>query len=116
MVDYLSNILEKHQTITSVVTIDDYHLSTYANFEYVDFDTKEYEKISKKLKSNPQYKSPSGSVYYFDGEYLYRESNHWGVISSCFWQIQNLPKTRFNSIDALDVMELPFNSKKLMYI
>jgi hypothetical protein len=35
----------------------------------------------------PQFKSKSGSEYYFTTEGVYRTSNHWGRAANCRWRL-----------------------------
>ena len=36
---------------------------------------------------HPQFKSKSGSEYYFTDEGVYRTSNHWGRAANCRWRL-----------------------------
>lgn len=38
----------------------------------------------------PNYKSKSGSSYYFTETGVYRLSNHWGRAANCKWRLQNI--------------------------
>ena len=38
----------------------------------------------------PQFKSKSGSEYYFTDEGVYRTSNHWGRAANCRWRLVTL--------------------------
>ncbi|WP_430613286.1 hypothetical protein [Flavobacterium sp. JP2137] len=42
------------------------------------------EELQEKL---PNYKSASGSEYYFDQEGVYRYANHWGRAANCRWRL-----------------------------
>ncbi len=57
------------------VTFENFHLNTFAEFVACDFPER-----------NPDFISESGSRYWFEGDSVIRESNHWGVrIASCSW-------------------------------
>ena len=56
-----------------------FHKHTFCIFEEVDFT------IVQNLKAN--YKSKSGSLYYFTEEGVYRHSNHWGRAANCKWRL-----------------------------
>ena len=52
----------------------------------------------KTPNKKPDYISPSGSLYWYTGDYIYRFSNHWsngnkpygvGFISSCLWYLKS---------------------------
>lgn len=64
------------------VTFDDFHLSTFANFK----------KISRKEVPNREadFKSRSGSKYWYEADFVIRQSNHWGrTIASCNWLLES---------------------------
>lgn len=68
----------KHTFSKDDVTFEDFHLSTFAN----------YSKIKTKdvPSRTPDFKSNSGSKYWYEGDSVIRESNHWGrTIASCNW-------------------------------
>ena len=107
LINYLrifKNIL-KNQISSPVVP--DYFNYTEGVFEYVTderemtlnvpnvcesgfgytFDTRDISKdFIKKIKWN--YISDSGSKYLYTKEYLYRYSDHWGDVASCYWGLQ----------------------------
>lgn len=37
-------------------------------------------------------KAQSSSKYWDFGDYVVRKSNHWGIVGSCFWKLDGLPK------------------------
>ncbi|MBL7886780.1 MAG: hypothetical protein JNJ52_08530 [Flavobacterium sp.] len=41
---------------------------------------------------NPNYKSKSGSWYYFTEEGVFRLSNHWSRVANCRWRLQTNPQ------------------------
>jgi hypothetical protein len=56
-----------------------FHKYTFCIFKEVDVDT------IKDLKLN--YKSKSGSCYYFVENGVYRLSNHWSRVANCKWRL-----------------------------
>lgn len=49
----------------------------------------------KQPNRTPDFKSPksqSSSKYWDFGDYVVRKSNHWGIVGSCFWKLDGLPK------------------------
>ena len=64
------NIPEK-----AVVNRDTFFKNTYADWEMV----------KKHPDREPDYKSSSGSEYWYEKEGVYRRSNHWGNVASCWW-------------------------------
>ncbi len=67
---------------------NNFHKHTFCVFTEV---TK--EAISQ-LKSN--YKSKSGSLYFFTEEGVFRVSNHWGRAANCKWRLQSSDKKTVN--------------------
>ena len=60
------------------ISFDDFHIATFANFKKV--------RQGDLPKKEPDFVSKSGSRYWYDGDKVYRMSNHWGrVIASCNW-------------------------------
>jgi hypothetical protein len=55
--------------------------STYANFT-----------VCETPKRNPDYVSDSGSKYWYVENSVVRQSDHWGDVASCYWDI-NSPET-----------------------
>jgi hypothetical protein len=61
-----------------------FHNRTFCIFEEVDLE------VINPLK--PNFKSKSGSSYYFTEEGVYRLSNHWGRAANCKWRLISDPK------------------------
>lgn len=57
-------------------TKDNFFQKTYACF-----------KKCKKPNTKPDYKSESGSMYWYTDRGVYRLSCHWDGVSTCFWEI-----------------------------
>jgi hypothetical protein len=57
-----------------------FYRHTFCVFEEVPFTTIEEKKAD--------YKSKSGSSYYFTEEGVYRLSNHWGRAANCKWRLK----------------------------
>ncbi|MEC4005616.1 hypothetical protein OX283_013175 [Flavobacterium sp. SUN052] len=74
-----------------------FHKYTFCIYHEVDFDS------VKNLE--PNYKSKSGSSYYFVENGVYRLSNHWSRVANCRWRIVK------NNYVKLSAVEVP-NSKK----
>lgn len=55
---------------------------TIAEFNFLE--DKEYPRF---ILNDPDYISDSGSIYWFNDEGVYRLSNHWMQVGSCFWKI-----------------------------
>lgn len=70
--------------ITKKYNCKNFHKYTFCIFNEVHFDT------IKQLKHN--YKSKSGSWYYFTEEGVYRLSNHWSRVANCRWRLQANPQ------------------------
>ena len=58
-----------------------FHKYTFCVFKEVNVDA------IKDLKFN--YKSKSGSCYYFVENGVYRMSNHWSRVANCKWRLEN---------------------------
>jgi len=56
-----------------------FHKHTFCLWNEVSQVTFEIEK--------PQFKSKSGSDYFFTDEGVYRSSNHWGRVANCRWKL-----------------------------
>jgi len=72
----------KYTFNNDIVTFDDFHLSTFANFT----------KIKNKELPNrsADFISKSGSKYWYEVDSVIRESNHWGrTIASCNWLLNS---------------------------
>jgi hypothetical protein len=79
-----------------------FHKYTFCIFKEVDVDA------IKDLKLN--YKSKSGSCYYFVESGVYRLSNHWSRVANCKWRLVS------NSSVTLSAVEVPnSNRTKLGY-
>ncbi|WP_309640506.1 hypothetical protein [Flavobacterium sp.] len=59
-----------------------FHRHTFCVFQKVDLETIENKK--------PDYKSKSGSSYYFTDDGVYRLSNHWGRAANCKWRLAGM--------------------------
>lgn len=57
-----------------------FHKYTFCIFKQVGLNEVENQK--------PNYKSKSGSSYYFTETGVYRLSNHWGRAANCKWRLQ----------------------------
>lgn len=64
------NIPEK-----TVINRDTFFKNTYADWRMV----------KKHPDREPDYKSSSGSEYWYEKDGVYRRSNHWGNVASCWW-------------------------------
>lgn len=73
------------------------------------------EILTKKDRDTIGYYSDSGSIYWYSNQYIYRLSNHWGDVASCYWPLyQNnieievypnnlyLGKARWEDIEYID--------------
>ena len=58
---------------------NNFHKHTFCLWKEVSLADFEYQ--------NPQFKSKSGSEYYFTDEGVYRTSNHWGRAANCRWRL-----------------------------
>lgn len=56
-----------------------FHKHTFCIFKQVD--------RSNLIDKTPNYKSASGSTYYFTEEGVFRVSNHWGRAANCRWRL-----------------------------
>lgn len=79
--DPLSDRLRRTDTTlnNAVVTLKDFQYSTFGNFKSIEAD-----ELPNRL---PDYTSPdSGSEYWYEGEYIFRRSDHWSPnMGSCSW-------------------------------
>lgn len=57
-----------------------FHKHTFCIFKQVD--------SSCLTAMKPNYKSPSGSEYYFTEDGVFRISNHWGRAANCRWRLE----------------------------
>jgi hypothetical protein len=60
---------------------NNFHKHTYCVFHEAAFSEIENQK--------PNYKSKSGSSYYFTETGVYRLSNHWGRAANCKWRLES---------------------------
>lgn len=60
---------------------NNFHKHTFCIFQEVDFSSIEYLKLN--------FKSKSGSCYYFNERGVYRLSNHWSRVANCRWRLNN---------------------------
>lgn len=68
---------------------DNYFKNTYAQWKSVS---------EKELpKETPDYESASGSEYWYTDKGVYRRSNHWGKVASCYWYLNNEVKQTGNN-------------------
>jgi hypothetical protein len=77
--------------MATIYNRSNFHKHTFCLFQEVDLP------IIQDLKQN--YKSKSGSSYYFTDEGVFRLSNHWSRVANCRWRlIENtkLQKTNGN--------------------
>ena len=61
---------------------NNFHKHTFCLWKEVSLTDFELQK--------PQFKSKSGSEYYFTDEGVYRTSNHWGRAANCRWRLVTL--------------------------
>ena len=66
-----------------------FHKHTFCIFKEVDFET------IQNLK--PNYKSKSGSSYFFTDQGVYRLSNHWGRAANCKWRLEISSKSQITN-------------------
>ena len=76
------------------MSIKVYNKTNFHKHTFCLFTEAEASSIST-LKLN--YKSKSGSSYYFTIEGVYRLSNHWGRAANCKWRLISLPNLQTNS-------------------
>lgn len=67
-----------------------FHNHTFCIFTEVPLDTVSDNK--------PNYKSKSGSSYYFTETGVYRLSNHWGRAANCKWRLKNTHNSKNQQI------------------
>jgi hypothetical protein len=71
-----------HELSAQEITVSDKKINKDNFFE----ETIASFTLTEKPKREPDYKSDSGSKYWYEGDYLIRESDHWGQgIASCDW-------------------------------
>lgn len=62
----------------STIDKNNYQISTFGIFEKCNIPVEK-----------PHYISKSGSAYWVFDDYMVRDSDHWGEVSSCYWILQN---------------------------
>ena len=63
---------------------DNFFKNTYADWKIAKTPDRQYD-----------YKSASGSEYWYEKDGVYRRSNHWGNVASCWWLLRG---TQYESI------------------
>lgn len=86
--------LVEHQIVSLTVTgsspADHPIMKDFTNF-YIE--TTGNWTLCKCPSRRADFKSTDSS-YWDLGDRVVRKSNHWGIVGSCFWQIDNKPKIR----------------------
>lgn len=73
----------KYASVKDPITRDNFYQHTACNWK----ETKDL------LTDDPDYKSDSGSMYWYTDEGVYRTSNHWGFgVGSCDWTLNSNPE------------------------
>ncbi len=64
-------------------------MKSYNRFNFFKHTFCDWQLVDSNViqQREPDYKSKSGSFYYFEQEGLYRYSNHWGRAANCRWRI-----------------------------
>ncbi len=64
-------------------------MKKYNRFNFFKHTFCEFLEVSEEEVSSrtANYKSESGSIYYFDDAGVYRYSNHWGRAANCRWRL-----------------------------
>jgi hypothetical protein len=65
-------------------TINQYNFHKHTFCIWQEVTNKDFQALYK------NYKSKSGSEYYFTDEGVYRISNHWGRVGNCRWKIASV--------------------------
>ncbi len=74
-----------YRRVVKVVNAKNYHISTDANFKKINGNPhEEFANIKAKM-----FQSDSGSRYKILKGTVYRLSNHWGRVASCYWEIND---------------------------
>ena len=90
---------EKYRTVFPTPTTEDYFLSTRTDFKTVPTD--DVKGTWEEMKNSGKYeytKSPlSNSEYLVDHETgdIYRMSDHWGPVASCYWTLDGFQGQRY---------------------
>lgn len=66
---------------TKTYTKFNFHQHTFCVFQEVSFDSIQ--------NLHPNYKSKSGSSYFFTENGVFRLSNHWGRAANCKWRLES---------------------------
>ena len=69
----------------------EYNKSNFHKHTFCVFTEVELKTISS---VKPNYKSKSGSSYYFTETGVFRLSNHWGRAANCTWRLQNINNSK----------------------
>lgn len=97
---YLHCTLE-NRDMKNAITTENFFQATLANFT----------KIEDAPNRLPDFKSPSGSEYWYEGSNVIRRSNHWGAVATCSWLINGglgLPNQTYVGIcDLADFIAKP---------
>lgn len=106
----------------SIYNRSNFHNRTFCIFKEVDLDE------IKELQ--PNFKSKSGSSYYFTEVGVYRLSNHWGRAANCKWRLtsdaKNSNRTKLgfanwstfypdNDFEKLYFIEVDFDTQSVNY-
>jgi len=63
------------------ISFSNFHLNTIADFSSI------YR--SEVPSRKPDFISESGSKYWYDGEYVIRQADHWGELGECTWMLDS---------------------------
>lgn len=77
-----------------MITKDNYYSNTYAAWRIIDRYKSNPETIWKKLVNTygESYVSASGSRYIYTSKGVYRYSDHFNEVASCYWVLQRRSK------------------------
>lgn len=86
-----------------------YFKNTFCVFEEVDFEP--FDAII------PDYKSKTGSLYFYSQEGMYRYSNHWGRLAHCKWRLieKDISNSKYKLGFALWSSFFPDNDVEKLY-
>jgi hypothetical protein len=70
------------------ISFSNFHLNTIADFSSI------YR--SEVPSRKPDFISDSGSKYWYDGEYVIRQADHWGELGECTWTLDLKPYSGLN--------------------
>lgn len=85
-VPYLCMVINQ-QAMFTTYTPDTFFTKTAANWQRVCFNPE--------AGRPADFKSGSGSAYWYTAEGVYRVSDHWGHVASCYWVLDGEP-SKFN--------------------